>query len=51
MVDALSDVQDTMRRSIDSAESQLEQFQRRFISLGLLRGDDLVELDFKFLGA
>ena len=50
MVNALAHVQDAMGGSIDAAQGQFEQLQRRFVGLGLLCGDDFVEFNFQ-LGA
>src|ERR1700736_3309001 len=34
-----------MCRSIDSIEGEFEEFQRGFVGMGLLRGDDLIEVN------
>ena len=44
VVDALRDVQHSMGGSIDATQGQLEEFQGRFVGLGLLRGDDCIEV-------
>lgn len=43
VIDALADMQHTMRRNLDPSQRKFKDLQRRFVSLGLLRGDDLIE--------
>src|SRR5579864_6167684 len=37
-------MQDTMCRSVDATECEFEEFERRFVGLSLLRGDDFIEV-------
>jgi hypothetical protein len=45
MIDALADVKHAVSGSIHTAEREFEEFQRGFVGLCLLRGDDFVEVD------
>src|ERR1700676_3491416 len=47
VVNALADMQHTLRRQPKSLQGQVKRSQGRFVRLGLLRGNDLVKLDLQ----
>ena len=47
MVNALADMQDAVRGSVDAVEGQFEELQGWLIGLALLGGNDIVEIDFE----
>ena len=47
VVNTLPDMQHPMGRGVNAAQGQLKKLQRRFVGLGLLRGDDFVEIDLE----